>query len=94
MFRRAFELCDEDNSGTIDLEELKTVLQALSDVSDVPPLRLCRRLTKGGLFPLTSISQQVSDVDAEGIMKEMDTDGNGTISFEEFAEAMAKWLGN
>eukprot|EP01027_Heterolobosea_sp_BB2_P009494 GEZU01013981.1.p1 GENE.GEZU01013981.1~~GEZU01013981.1.p1 ORF type:complete len:107 (+),score=9.89 GEZU01013981.1:101-421(+) len=57
---QAFEICDADASGSIDLSELKGVLAALGE--------------------------NTTDEQAKELMTEIDTDGNGQISFEEFRE--------
>jgi calcium-binding protein CML len=56
---------DSDNSGSIDVEELKQVLVALGE--------------------------EATDQQAKDLMHDIDKDGNGVISFEEFREAMAVW---
>ncbi len=38
-----------------------------------------------------SILQQGTDQEARDLMKDIDVDGNGQISFDEFKEAMAGW---
>ena len=56
--REAFNLFDKDSDGTIDLHEMKAVMNDLG--------------------------RTVSEEELEEMMEEVDTDGNGSIDFEEF----------
>jgi len=61
-FKEAFSLFDKDGDGTIDADELGTVLR--------------------------SLGHQPTEEEVEDMIREADTDGNGTIDFQEFIEMM------
>ncbi|KAL9652662.1 hypothetical protein ABK040_003965 [Willaertia magna] len=64
--KKAFDVCDSDNSGSIDPVELRQVLKILGEEAS---------------------EQQVRE-----LLDEIDLDGNGLVSLNEFTEAMAIWM--
>ncbi|OEU22277.1 calmodulin [Fragilariopsis cylindrus CCMP1102] len=63
-FKEAFSIFDRDGDGTIDSEELGTVMRSLGN--------------------------QPTEEEVEDMIREADTDGNGTIDFMEFIEMMPR----
>mmetsp|Transcript_47156 Transcript_47156/g.52542 ORF Transcript_47156/g.52542 Transcript_47156/m.52542 type:complete len:150 (-) Transcript_47156:1616-2065(-) len=61
-FKEAFSIFDRDGDGTIDNDELGTVMRSLGN--------------------------QPTEEEVENMIREADTDGNGTIDFVEFIEMM------
>ncbi|GAM37849.1 calmodulin [Talaromyces pinophilus] len=60
--RAAFEVFDQDGSGTISADEMRRVMK--------------------------SIGEELTDAEIDEMIKEADTDGNGTIDYQEFVHLM------
>lgn len=71
--RWAFNAYDKDRSGTIDKKEMRQIVKAVAEVSALPEEALLRNET-----PRTF---------ADRLFSEVDKNGDGEITFQEFQEA-------
>jgi len=74
--RELFAQFDQDGSGTIDIMELRQVMRH-------PKVRAAFKLSGDG-------KDQLSEAEIDAFANEMDKDGDGEISYDEFIAAMNK----
>lgn len=82
--RKVFDIFDLDKSGAITVDEIKILLGG-NIISDSPAWRACTYFKNSGASPKVAEKNEVID-DAEWamILSEVDVNGDGEISFEEF----------
>ena len=94
---------DTDKNGTIELNEFITMMEkhdAENETDDIEGLQMAFRafdIDGNGKIDrdelaqvMKNLGQELSAEEIEAMMKEADTDGDGTIDFEEFKALMAK----
>ena len=70
--RWIFSLYDTDDSGTIDLEELTSVLKLVESMKSSEKTEIEK--------------QEIARVKAKKMMERLDSDGNAELDFEEFRQ--------
>merc|ERR1711934_622208 len=73
---------DEELMGELTLDELKMAFRLFDDEGE----GFIRVLTFRGI--LKEIDEEFSDEELDGIINEIDSDGSGTIDFDEFCKIM------
>jgi NADPH oxidase 5 len=109
MSNRLFDLFDDDDSGTLEVDEFISTVTFLQNADEKQKLKFAfdlydidgsgtieyyelGELIKSGLTEnnLTFSDDQVEDL-IQLLFSEVDTDGNGEISFDEFEEVARKY---
>jgi len=94
---------DTDKNGTIELNEFITMMEkhdAENETDDIEGLQMAFRafdIDGNGKIDrdelaqvMKNLGQELSAEEIEAMMKEADTDGDGSIDFEEFKALMSK----
>jgi Ca2+-binding EF-hand superfamily protein len=102
--REVFDMFDVDKSGAITVDEIKKILGgggggAGANLHLKPADTLKSQITQnlGGHMPSSQIHSPdvnlIDDSEWQGILGEVDANGDGEISFEEFVEMIFKLFG-
>jgi len=100
--RELIEEVDEDGSGEIEFDEFlilasKFILEEDDEALQKELREAFRLYDKEGNGYITTkvlrdilheIDDQISDADLDGMIEEIDSDGSGTVDFDEFMEMM------
>ena len=76
----AFKAMDKDESGAINATELKEIMNKLGRSASSSFL---------DFFTHRSTEEKLTDADIDGMIREVDTDGDGQVNYEEFVKVIS-----